>query len=753
MRSGPLYFRPSILAWLSGGTLRRALLILLWAAAAAGAAEPVPVPVPAPVPVYGCAIPAPEPLAPRTDVSADILEVLSGEVEVDLNGPTIFKDRLVLRRRDIQLGADSARYDRSTGEFELSGNIDLRDPDTWLAGDSASYNTESGLFRIDAAKFELYALPARGSADSITLEESRVLTLKDASYTTCARGKDDWLLRASSLSIDRETGVGTARNARLEFKGVPILYSPWLTYPVDGRRRSGLLLPDFGSGGQRGVEVAVPYYFNLAPDHDATFTPHYMSKRGLQAQGEFRYLSESTKGTLNGEFLPGDDVTGEDRALVYWYNQSQLNDRWRATIDGTQVSDSAYFEDLATGLGSASQTHLRQRVDFEYFDSTWSALLRLEDYQTLDDSLTAEERPYQRLPQVAVNGYWPNNPLGLEYRLQSELTYFNRDIGTTGLRANLRPQIALPLRFGALSLDSAAAFDYTAYSLDRTAPGAAQSPSRSLPIYNISLSTLLERAWGKDGTLLQTIEPRLQFVHVPYENQSDMPVFDTIQPEFDIVQLFRTNRYAGLDRLGDTNKLNIGITTRLMRSADGSQILTATVGETRYFTAQDVTLPGEMPSDDSTSDYIAELGMNINNRWNLDLGYQWDSDANVTRMAEARVMYKPADNKIVNLSYRFRRDSLREIDITGTWPIAARWSFVGRYDYSLLDNQVLESFFGLEYSTCCWGLRLVTQRNLTSRDGNSDTTITLQLLLKGFGSPDSRPERLIDRGTLGYDRY
>ena len=396
MRSGPLYFRPSILALTPGGTLRRALLILLWAAAAAGAAEPAPVPVP----VYGCAIPAPEPLEPRTDVSADIVDVLSGDVEVDLNGPVVFKDRLVLRRSDIQLGADSARYDRDTGEFELSGNIDLRDPDTWLGGDSASYNTESGLFRIDAAEFELYYAAGARVSRRITLEETRILTSTDATYTSCARGKDDWLLRAGSLSIDRETGVGTARNARLEFKGVPILYSPWLTYPVDGQRRSGLLLPDFGSGGQRGVEIAVPYYFNLAPNYDATITPHYMSKRGLQAQGEFRYLSESSEGVLDGEFLPDDDVTGDDRALLHWYNQSQLSDSWRATIDGTQVSDSAYFEDLSTGLGNASQTHLRQRVDFEYFDNTWSALLRLEDYQTLDDSLTDDEQPYQRLPQV-----------------------------------------------------------------------------------------------------------------------------------------------------------------------------------------------------------------------------------------------------------------------------------------------------------------------------------------------------------------
>ena len=421
--------------------MRRALLTLMWAATAAGAAEPA-TPA-APAPVYGCAIPAPEPLATRTDIAADIVDVLSGEAEVDLNGPAIFRDRLVLRRGDIQLGAAGARYDRLTGEFSLTGDIDLRNADTWLRGDSASYNTDTGLFRIEGAEFEMHTLPARGSADSITLQETRVLTLTDATYTSCARGKDDWLLRAGRLSIDRETGVGTARDARLEFKGVPILYSPWLTYPVDGRRRSGLLLPEFGSSGQRGVEVAVPYYFNLAPNYDATLTPRYMSKRGLQAQGEFRYRSGTSTGVLDGEFLPDDEVTSEDRALVHWYNQTQVSDAWRTTIDGTQVSDSAYFEDLSTGLGNSSQTHLRQHVDFEYFDHTWSALLRLEDYQTIDDSLTDVERPYQRLPQVSVTGYWPNNPLNLDYRLQSELTYFHRDTGTTGLRANLRPQVEL----------------------------------------------------------------------------------------------------------------------------------------------------------------------------------------------------------------------------------------------------------------------------------------------------------------------
>jgi LPS-assembly protein len=269
----------------------------------------------------------------------------------------------------------------------------------------------------------------------------------------------------------------------------------------------------------------------------------------------------------------------------------------------------------------------------------------------------------------------------------------------------------------------------------------------------VDLRTVLERVWGSGGKWLQTLEPRAQFVHIPFEDQSALPVFDTIEPDFNLVQLFRRKRYVGLDRLSDTDQLNLGITTRLIRSEDGSQFLTATIGETQYFSSRDVALPGEEPNEDSSSDYIAELGMNFNDQWNVDLGYQWDSNASVTRLAEARVLYRRDDYRILNLSYRFRRDSVREIDVAGAWPLADRWSIVGRYDYSLLDNQPLERFIGLEYSTCCWGVRLITRRYLTSRDGESDSAITLQLLLKGFGSSGSPAERLLDRGILGYDRF
>lgn len=681
------------------------------------------------------------------------IDVITGDVEVDLNGPATFKDRLVIRQGNRELGADSARYDQESGEFSATGNIEFRDPATWVTGNAARYNATTGLFSIEGAVYELYTIPARGSANRIALEASRQLSLTNVTYTTCTAGKDDWLLRASSISVNRETGTGTARNARLEFKGVPILYAPYLTYPVDNQRKSGLLLPDVGNSSQRGIEFEVPYYFNLAPNYDATLTPHYMSRRGLQAKGEFRYLSSSTSGSVTGEFLPNDDVTDDNRSLLSWFNRSQLPAGWRSTLDATDVSDTTYYEDLSSGLATTSQTHVRRRLDFEMFNETWFARLRLEDYETLDEAIAPEDEPYRMMPQLTVNGSWPNAPLGIEPGMTSEITYFDRSTGTTGLRTHFLPEISLPLQLGPLLVEPSVGFDYTVYNLHDVTPGEDDSPSRSVPLYSVDMQTVLERVWGNGGKWLQTIEPRAQFVHIPFEEQGDLPVFDTIEPDFNLVQLFRRERYVGLDRLSDTDQLNLGITTRLIRAKDGSQFMTATVGETQYFSSRDVALPGDPPNEDSSSDYIAELGMNVNDQWNVDLGYQWDSDANVTRLAEARILYRRDDFRILNLSYRFRRDSVREVDVAGAWPLADRWSIVGRYDYSLLDNQALERFIGLEYSTCCWGIRLVTRRYLTSRDGKYDSAVTLQLLLKGFGSSGTPAERMLDRGILGYDRF
>jgi LPS-assembly protein len=704
--------------------------------------------------VIGCPIIPPPRLSslPGTD-QRDVIDVSSGDLQYDLNGLASFENGLLLRRGEQQLGADRASYDRGSGRFTVSGHIDYRDLSTWIRGDSATYDSAADALSVTGADFDLHTLPGRGAADSLDVQQGRELTLTNASYTSCTRGKDDWLLKAGKLTIDRETGTATARNATLEFMGVPILYSPYLTYPVTDQRKSGLLLPDFGQSAQRGFDVTVPYYLNLAPNYDATLLPRFMSRRGLQAAADFRYLTAGSSGTIMGEYLPDDDVTSTGRGLWAWKNRTQLPFGWRASMDATNVSDSTYFEDFGSGLGETSLTHLPRRLELEYFNEIWELLLRFEEYETLDESLLATEEPYQRLPQFAASAHFPDAFAGLDFEFDSELTYFHRDVGLTGLRAHLKPDLRLPVRFGGFYLEPSVALDHTRYDLDNPAPGAESTPDLTVPTYSADFGAVLERAWGRNSRWLQTLEPRMLFVYTPFEQQSDLPVFDTIEPDFNLVQLFSRNRFVGLDRVGDTERLNLGVTTRLINSLNGTQFLTATLGETRYFSSRDVVLPGQVPVDSNSSDYIAELGMNLRETWKLDLGWQWDSDASETRLAETRVLYQPDNDRVANLSYRYRRDSLEEVDFAVAWPLGNRWSAIGRYNYSLRDNEPLDRFVGFEYATCCWGVRTTWRRQLVSRTGESDTAFAVQLLLKGFGSRGSGAERMLERGILGYDRF
>lgn len=709
---------------------------------------------PTPPPVGGCAIPPLpelEPLAP--DADQDTIDVQTGQAGFQIGGLANFADRVRLRRGDVSVSADGAVYDQASGTFAISGDVEFRDPTTLIRGRSAEYDAAAGTLAIEGTEFDLLELPARGAAGELRVEGASQVKLRRVSYTSCARGKDDWLLTAREIRVNRESGMATARNARLDFMGVPILYAPYLTYPVTGQRKSGLLLPEIGNSSQRGVDVLVPYYLNLAPNYDATLTPRFMSRRGLQAAGEFRYLTARHDGKLYGEFLPNDDVTGENRELVSFYNRSALPRGWRATLEGTDVSDTTYFEDLSGSLAAASQTHLWRHADLELYNQVWSVLLRFEDYQTLDEAIVPEDEPYRRVPRLAATAIWPRGPLGLEYGLLSDISYFDRDVGVTGLRATFRPEVTLPLEYRGIYLRPNVALDYTRYSLSDTEPGADDSPDRTVPIYSVDLGAVFERSAGAGGRWLQTLEPRTQFVYIPFEDQSALPVFDTIVPDFNLVQLFRTNRYVGYDRLSDTEQLSIGITSRLIRASDGAQLLTATLGQALYFSDQEVVLPGNDPSQDDSSDYIAELGMNLYDRWKLDLGYQWDADESESTLAEARVAYNPDQLRVVNIAYRYRRDVLEEIDIAAAWPLGNRWSAVGRYDYSIQDSEPLERFLGLEYATCCWAIRTVLRRYVASRTGESETAFTVQLQLKGFSSTSSPAERLLDRGILGYDRY
>jgi LPS-assembly protein len=718
----------------------------------ASAAEPSP----ADQPLQGCPVVLGPDFVdlgdlPPADPDDQRVEVVTGKAEVDLNSGAVFSDNIRIRRADGVLVAPGARYDQATGEFTIDGGLKYRDSQAAISGKDAEFDSRTNELHVGGAEFEIFSVPARGAAGDITVERTNHLRLADVTYTTCARGSEDWLIRAGSISINRDTGVGTARNARLEFKGVPILYTPWISYPVTNERKSGFLLPGIGQSATRGFEFQAPYYLNLAPNYDATLTPRYLGQRGIEMISEFRYLWPGHDGQLEAEYLPNDKGTGENRYLLGIDHTSLLGGGWRATIDARAVSDDRYFEDLYGSSAATSQTHLERAVNLEYYNNIWSVLARFQNYQTLDESLTEDQKPYTRAPQVAASAFVPGGPLGLDYRFDTDLSVFERDVGPKGTRLHLGPGIGLPLRYRGFWVEPSAYLDHTMYSIENPEPGESDGPSRTAPVMSVDMGTVLERGSAGTSRWLQTLEPRVQYVYIPYRDQADLPVFDTIEPDLNLVQLFRPNRYLGYDRLGDTNQLNLGLTSRLIDADDGTQFVTATVGQSRFFSSQDVTLPGASPVDSNSSDWLAELGLNFWDHWKLDLGYQWNSEDSTTERAQARLQYRRDSSRIANLAYRYRRDNLEEIDISAAWPVAERWSAVGRYDYSIFDRQPIESFVGVEYGTCCWGLRLVYRRYLATRTGEYDTSIAVQLILKGLTNTGSPAEHLLDRGILGYD--
>jgi LPS-assembly protein len=656
---------------------------------------------------------------------------------------------VLVRRGQRLAGADTALYDPDSTSLALDGNVRFRDPNTSIRSDSAIFSYATGRVSFRGAEFQLGQGGARGAADEIELSQEGTLRLGEVNYTTCPPGSNDWLLQAESIELDTTTGQGTARNVALRFQGIPFLYSPRLTFPLGDARKTGFLAPEIGSAGRSGSEIRAPYYWNIAENYDATLTPRLLTDRGIQVVSEFRYLTERNDGMLQVEYLPDDDVTGETRTYVGFNHRTLFANGWRNLIDVSDASDGNYFEDLRATLSSTSITHLNRSALFDYYGENWSFLGRVQDYQTIDETIPETDQPYRRLPQLRFSGELPGKAAGVRASLDAEVVNFDRSVGVTGWRMDLQPKLDWSIERAGWFVNPELVLQHTRYELDNTAPGQDTDPSRTLPISSIDSGMILERRLNSGSNWIQTLEPRMLYVHTPFREQSELPVFDTITPDVNLVQLFRKNRFLGVDRIADTDQLSIGVTSRVLDGTSGEEVVTATIGQTRYLSEQGVTLPDGDSTTDS-SDYVAELTFLMFENFNFDIGHQWGSRDRGTTKSEARLQYRPARNKILNLAYRFRRGSLEQGDVSWSWPLAQSWNFVGRYNYSLRDKEVLEQFYGLEYESCCWGLRLVSRQYVSTREGTQDSSFGLQLVLKGMASVGTGADRILERGILGY---
>ncbi len=630
--------------------------------------------------------------------------------------------------------------------IDITGRVVYESPEASVYGQDAVFDRLDESVFFGEAGFEIPSRTARGSGENIVISGAeRRLSLSSFFFTTCPEGDRSWRLDGSEIELDFEQGFGTARNMKLEFKGVPILYAPYFTFPIDDRRKSGFLTPNFAERDRTGLDISIPYYLNIAPNFDVTLEPRYMSERGVQLNTEIRYLLPRSEGEIDWSFLPDDNEARRARRHVNVQHETRFSDRLSVTAGIEQVSDDAYFEDLGSSLSATSQVFLDRFVDVTWTTPYWTLLSRFQNYQTIDTTLDPTLRPYRRVPQMLFEGRWTRGLVGFDS--QAELVNFDRDVGVTGWRFDTEQEVSFRFARPGMYLTPAVALRQTTYRLDN-APD--ESLSRTLPVASVDTGLTLERTAGRTGRWLQTLEPRLLYVHVPFEEQADLPVFDTILPDFNLVQLFRKYQFVGPDRISDTDQLSFGVTTRLIEERTGIQRLAATVGQTRYLSTQSVSLPGLAPIDANASDYVAELSIGLRDAWNLDLGYQWNSDTERTARTETRFEYRPAEDRLFGFAYRYRRNVIEQGDFSLVWPVAERWRLISRYSYSFLEKKPLEQFFGWEYDACCWRLRVVGRRYVSRRTGESDSSIAVQLELKGFSQRVPSPEELLDRGILGY---
>jgi LPS-assembly protein len=685
-------------------------------------------PKPASVEATANPVPAQTPIDPNgpVDIEAD-----SGTFAV--KGASVLSGNVVMRQGDKVIRADHLEYDTDTGRAKLDGAVEFSGPTVKVQASNGTYSPTLGA-QFEGAQFQLPERNASGSARAMQADADGTLTLDGVSFTTCPVTDVAWRLNSKRIVLDTRARNGTGHGTSVEFKDVPILYLPWMSFPIGPQRKSGFFFPGIGGSSRNGAEIQLPYYWNIRPNVDFMAEPVYYAKRGVDFAGELRYLTERQRGSLEFNFLPNDDVEGIDRTRLHLEHVAELPGDWRFRIDATDVGDSSYFEDFAHGPEGTSVPFTERLAEATYRDEHWNVRGQIQDFQTIDEDLPDEDRPYARAPRVLASGDWDLGRGAIDYGFDGELVNFERNLGVTGWRMDVAPRAAFDWSAPGFFVRPSGGFRYTQYALENAAPGTDESPTRSLPFASLDAGLVFERQAGSRGQRRMTLEPRALYLYTPFREQSNLPLFDTGLPDLNLVQLFRSNRYVGADRVNDANQMAFGLTSRLFNADTGAQYLAASFGQTYYFEKPRVVLPDEPVATRDTSDFIAQVSLSAYKDWNVEAGMQWNPEDTRSERSQIRLQYRPDGKRVLNLAYRAQRDRLEQAEVSGAWPIGKRWNAYARAVYSLRDSQMLERFAGFEYQACCWRIRAVARRSISNREGTQESGFYLQLELTGLAS-------------------
>ena len=702
----------------------------------------------------------------NTEISADFTQ--SGS-----DGSTSLAGNVIIERHLLRVTADHAHYDSQQDKLQVSGNVHIDTESLSLDASSGTVdmNKKGTQGKFTNIKFFIPESNMKGRAESIMAgnqggpnKNNKNSILKNASITSCELFDPDWLITADEIHLDHDEEYGSADSVVIRFKSVPFLYTPYIEFPTSDKRRSGLLFPEFGTSSSRGIELGVPWYWNIAPNQDAVIVPRYMEKRGLELGGNYRYLTQSTNGKLQGAYLHDDDITQDKRYQVRYQQHSRIMSNLLFDVDLQDISDADYFNDFSNDLGSTSQTHLNRSATLRYDIDNWRARALVQDIHTIDELTPTSERPYQRLPQITFNGDSEITSSNLLFTLDSEFVDFAHedDTNTTGTRITVTPGLRLPFSGTAWYIDPAIKLSHTQYDIGTEAGTSIDNEERNVPISSIDAGLFFER--NLDNGYQQTLEPRLYYLHVPFEDQTSDPVFDTSIPDFSVAQLFRDNRFVGGDRIGDTNQLTFALTSRLLNPNTGDEFMRASIGQIFYFEDRKVNLSSTDNTIDSSnqSDIIAELDSNWG-KWQSNIDLQWDTADNELSKENYFLHYLSDNKHLFNIGYRKRLDSSNNLDIEQTdtsfvYAISRKYTSFVRWNYSLKDNKNIDAIAGLAYDSCCWSIQLLAQRRLKnttiSTSVNNDdynNSILVQFVFKGLGSiSGNRAKTTLEQSIYGY---
>jgi LPS-assembly protein len=727
-------------------------------------------------------LPTPGSLIPRNRAGVRIIEAdkIGGVVDQRVTA----EGRVTLRQDTLTASADKLTYEQATDTASATGNIRLdRNGDIVTGVDMLlSLKTDIGFITQPTYFFSRnpnrpsQRFEARGAAEKMNFEGENLERLYQAEYTTCKPGETEWTLKVRELALDRNTNVGTAINGYVEWKGLPILYAPFMTFPLNNERKSGFLPPSFGSSSRSGAELSVPYYWNIAPDTDATITPKIFTRRGMQLGSELRYLRRHAVGQLDAEFLPNDRESDQHRHFVSWRHFHNLDKvigilgaGWSTSINLQRVSDDDYFRDLSTRIANTAQTNLPRELALNYASDFGNFNLRTLRYQTLQDPQNRIIEPYRLAPQLAFNAR-PARVSGLEFNTFGEYTDFRHPTLVNGRRLLVYPSLSFAVERPYGFITPKIGYHLTRYELTANTRNV-EGGTRSLPIVSLDSGLAFERRAQLFGqSITQTLEPRLFYLYVPFRNQARLPEFSTSETDFNFAQIFNENLFVGGDRIADAKQLTAAVTTRFIDNGSGIERLRAAIGQRYYFRPQQVALtnsalgfsPGAQTS--TRSDLLFAVSGQVSHDWSLDSSFQYSASDARFQKSNIAARYNADGGRLINFSYRFTREALKQIDISAQWPFGygkqqsldssrdnTGWTLLARANHSLRDRRLLEGLLGVEYNQGCWELRLVAHRFTTATNQYSNS-IQIQLELKGLSKLGVNPFETIKQNIAGYRR-